>query len=90
MTAHGPGKGKRVVSTTLQKSDLAELARLAQVGGWRSTTAYIRAILEHHASQRQALAERRELYTIEETPPAAVADKPAAPYDPNTKGDRTP
>jgi hypothetical protein len=69
MSGHGPGKGKLFVSTTLPLRDYETLKELAIKGGWRSPTAYIRAILEHHAAQRIAFAERRTLYTI---PPARV------------------
>jgi hypothetical protein len=74
MSGHGPGKGKLVVSTTLPLSDYETLKELALRGGWRSPTAYIRAILEHHAAQRIALAERRTIYTIPPAQPARAAE----------------
>jgi hypothetical protein len=74
MASHGPGKGNVYCGTSIPRSVYVELTRRATAGGWRSTGAYIRAILEHHVANSQAIAERRVLYTIEETTPARAAE----------------
>jgi hypothetical protein len=64
MASHGHGKGMRSISTSVPKTVHAELLRRAHLGNWRSLGAYIRAIIDHHVGQNQALVERRTLYPL--------------------------
>ena len=83
MSSHGHGKNMRCVSTTVPIEAYRELDRRAKSGGWKSTTAYIRAVIVAHCRARQALATRQTEYTIPEIKPARAAEPPAD-YDPKT------
>ena len=79
MAKGGPGKGKRVVSTTLTHEEWRKLTALAKAGGWRTPSAYIRAVLQHHAQAKRTIAEARTLYTIPATGKHAAEDGPDWP-----------
>ena len=81
MSSHGHGKGMRSVSTSIPVAAHTALVKRAKDGHWRSLGAYLRAVLEHHVAQRQAIAQRRTLYEITAGPPAHAAESPGD-YDP--------
>jgi hypothetical protein len=81
MSSHGHGKGRICVSTTIPQTVYQELAIRARTGGWRSTAAYMRAVLIAHCRNRLALAQQETFYNMDHASPARAAES-RAEYDP--------
>lgn len=73
MPTHGLGKGMLPISTSISEETHSELQLRAAAGHWKSTCAYIRAVLEYHVQREGAIREQRTLYV--EKPPEKSEEK---------------